>query len=35
MPTTTREMLAISGIGQVKLTRYGAPFLALIKEHVA
>jgi ATP-dependent DNA helicase RecQ len=32
-PKTSREMLGISGIGEVKLSRYGQPFLALIKEH--
>jgi ATP-dependent DNA helicase RecQ len=32
-PKTSREMLSISGIGDVKLSRYGQPFLSLIKEH--
>ena len=32
-PKTSREMLSISGIGEVKLSRYGQPFLGLIKEH--
>jgi len=32
-PKTPREMLSISGIGDVKLSRYGQPFLTLIKEH--
>jgi ATP-dependent DNA helicase RecQ len=32
-PKTSREMLSISGIGDVKLSRYGQPFLTLIKEH--
>jgi len=32
-PKTSREMLSVSGIGEVKLSRYGQPFLALIKEH--
>jgi ATP-dependent DNA helicase RecQ len=32
-PKTPREMLSVSGIGDVKLSRYGQPFLALIKEH--
>jgi ATP-dependent DNA helicase RecQ len=27
-PTTTEELLRISGVGQAKLARYGAPFLA-------
>ncbi|MCO4799162.1 MAG: DNA helicase RecQ [Colwelliaceae bacterium] len=33
-PATTNEMLNISGIGDTKLSRYGQPFLALIKEHM-
>ncbi len=33
-PTTANQMLAISGIGNIKLSRYGQPFLALIKEHL-
>ncbi len=33
-PTNDIEMLQISGIGDTKLQRYGAPFLALIKEHL-
>jgi len=32
-PQTSTEMLGISGIGEVKLSRYGQPFLGLIKEH--
>ncbi|GAA0812819.1 ATP-dependent DNA helicase RecQ [Colwellia asteriadis] len=32
-PTTNNQMLSVSGIGEVKLARYGQPFLALIKEH--
>ncbi len=32
-PKTSREMLSVSGIGDVKLARYGQPFLSLIKEH--
>lgn len=32
-PKTNNQMLSVSGIGQVKLARYGQPFLALIKEH--
>lgn len=31
-PKTPGEMLNISGIGQTKLARYGAPFLSLINE---
>lgn len=33
-PTTDREMLNISGVGDTKLSRYGVPFLSLIKEHL-
>ncbi len=33
-PLTTQQMLAVSGIGDVKLTRYGQAFLSLIKEHI-
>jgi ATP-dependent DNA helicase RecQ len=32
-PQTSRQMLNVSGIGDVKLARYGQPFMALIKEH--
>jgi len=32
-PQTAEQMLAISGIGDVKLARYGQAFLSLIKEH--
>ena len=32
-PINSSQMLDISGIGDVKLTRYGAAFMALIKEH--
>jgi ATP-dependent DNA helicase RecQ len=32
-PKTNNQMLSVSGIGQVKLARYGEPFLVLIKEH--
>ena len=32
-PTTTRQMLNVSGIGDTKLARYGEPFLSLIKQH--
>jgi superfamily II DNA helicase RecQ len=30
VPRTDRELLAISGIGQAKLARYGAAFLELL-----
>jgi ATP-dependent DNA helicase RecQ len=32
-PVTSQQMLAISGIGDVKLARYGKAFIELIKEH--
>lgn len=32
-PLTSQQMLTISGIGDVKLARYGQAFLSLIKEH--
>lgn len=32
-PTTASQMLAISGIGDVKLSRYGQAFMQIIKEH--
>lgn len=32
-PQSSEQMLAISGIGDVKLARYGQSFLSLIKEH--
>ncbi len=34
-PSTPEEMLAISGVGEVKLTRYATPFLELIARHKA
>ena len=32
-PQTEAQMLRVSGIGDIKLARYGQPFLSLIKEH--
>ena len=32
-PTTDAELLAVSGVGPTKLERYGAQFLAVIREH--
>ena len=32
-PKTNQQMLAISGIGDIKLARYGQPFLELIQQH--
>jgi len=32
-PVTSRQMLSISGIGDVKLSRYGKAFIDLIQEH--
>lgn len=34
LPQNSQQMLAISGIGDVKLSRYGQPFLQLIKQHI-
>ncbi|WP_341502454.1 DNA helicase RecQ [Gallaecimonas sp. GXIMD4217] len=34
MPTTESELLAISGVGQTKLARYGEPFLELIGNYL-
>jgi ATP-dependent DNA helicase RecQ len=34
LPQTSQQMLTISGIGDVKLSRYGQPFLQLIKQHI-
>ena len=34
LPQNSKQMLAISGIGDVKLSRYGQPFLRLIKQHI-
>jgi ATP-dependent DNA helicase RecQ len=33
-PTTSSQMLSISGIGDVKLSRYGQAFMQVIKEHL-
>lgn len=32
-PSSDREMLKVSGIGNIKLARYGKPFLDVIQEH--
>ncbi len=32
-PVNNQQMLAISGIGDIKLSRYGQPFLELIQQH--
>ena len=32
-PVSSNEMLSISGIGDIKLARYGKPFIDLIQEH--
>ena len=34
-PTSADDLLDVSGVGAAKLERYGARFLALIREHVA
>lgn len=33
-PTTSAEMLNVSGVGDTKLSRYGQAFISLIKEHL-
>jgi len=33
LPQTLEEMLAISGVGQAKLEKYGEIFLEAIKKH--
>ena len=33
-PTTSEQMLRVSGVGPAKLERYGAQFLAAIKQHL-
>jgi ATP-dependent DNA helicase RecQ len=35
LPTTQAAFLEVSGVGTVKLDRYGVPFLACIAEHLA
>lgn len=35
LPRTPEEMLKVSGVGQVKLARYGETFLEVIREHAA
>ncbi|AJJ51248.1 ATP-dependent DNA helicase RecQ [Yersinia pestis] len=34
MPITASELLSVNGVGQRKLERFGAPFMALIRDHV-
>jgi len=34
LPTTQREFLAVSGVGETKLQRYGDAFLAVIERHI-
>ncbi len=34
LPTTQREMLAVSGVGETKLQRYGEAFLRVINQHL-
>jgi len=34
-PTSQRELLAVSGVGQTKLQRYGSAFLSVIERHLA
>ena len=35
LPTDSRSLLAISGVGQTKLARYGADFIAEISDYLA
>ena len=35
LPRTPEEMLKVSGVGQVKLARYGEAFLEVLREHAA
>ncbi|QOL16291.1 ATP-dependent DNA helicase RecQ [Dickeya dianthicola] len=34
LPVTASELLAVNGVGQRKLERFGAPFMTLIRDHV-
>jgi ATP-dependent DNA helicase RecQ len=34
MPITASELLSVNGVGQRKLERFGAPFMAMIRDHV-
>lgn len=34
MPLTSNEMLAVNGVGQRKLERFGQPFMLMIRKHV-
>jgi ATP-dependent DNA helicase RecQ len=33
MPTTSSELLAITGIGESKLEKYGDEFLGIVRRH--
>ena len=35
LPATEKELLKIDGIGKIKVERYGAPFLMLIRNYIA
>ena len=35
MPTDDSEFLGVSGVGFSKLTKYGAPFMQLIRNYLA
>jgi ATP-dependent DNA helicase RecQ len=35
LPTTEKELLKIDGFGKIKVERYGAPFLMLIRNYIA
>ncbi|AYC20937.1 ATP-dependent DNA helicase RecQ [Dickeya dianthicola] len=34
LPVTASELLAVNGVGQRKLERFGAPFMTLIRDHL-
>ncbi|WP_346082604.1 ATP-dependent DNA helicase RecQ [Gibbsiella dentisursi] len=35
MPTRASELLSVNGVGQRKLERFGTPFMAMIRDHLA
>ncbi|VTR50133.1 ATP-dependent DNA helicase recQ [Serratia fonticola] len=34
MPIRASELLSVNGVGQRKLERFGAPFMAMIRAHL-
>jgi ATP-dependent DNA helicase RecQ len=34
LPVTASELLAVNGVGQRKLERFGVPFMTLIRDHL-